>query len=172
VKVLQYSDRLKIYLGRKFLTEYKLPPDGTKNERFSPEGLPKPRQYPNNCKKPAVQEEKKLRELDEAVSNYLDFAFKSKIRKRYQFVRDLFALTRRMTPSLFIRAIKRAFKYQVVSIDAVKRIALLYMNQGTEMFPYIEVDENFRERDSYVEGRLTDDPDFSSYEKLLEDDNG
>jgi transposase len=37
VKILQYSDRLKIYSGRKLLAEYKLPPDGTKNERFSPE---------------------------------------------------------------------------------------------------------------------------------------
>jgi hypothetical protein len=133
---------------------------------------PKPRYHPHNRKKPTAQEEKKLREQAEVVSDYLDFALKCTNKQRYRFIRELFALSKRMTDALFIKTIQRAFKYRVVSVDAVKRIAFLYMNQETETFPYIEVDESFRERDAYVEGRLTDDPDFSFYENLLEDDNG
>src|SRR6266571_3347163 len=57
VKVLEYSDCLKIYPVRKCpteypsrecLAEYLLPADGVKNQLFSPEGVPKPRHQPNN----------------------------------------------------------------------------------------------------------------------------
>lgn len=38
VKVLQYSDHLKIYHQRKQLGRYPLPPDGVRNEVITPEG--------------------------------------------------------------------------------------------------------------------------------------
>jgi len=60
VGVLEYSDRLKIYRARELLAEYMLPADEVRNERFSPEGLPKPRHQPRNRKKPAIEEEKRL----------------------------------------------------------------------------------------------------------------
>jgi hypothetical protein len=38
VKVLEYSDRLKIYQAGQCLAEYPLPADGIKNGQFSPPG--------------------------------------------------------------------------------------------------------------------------------------
>jgi hypothetical protein len=42
----------------------------------------------------------------------------------------------------------------------------LYVQGGTETLPAADVDENFRARDAYEEGRLTDAPDFTPYENL------
>lgn len=63
VKVLQYSDCIKIYHRRNLLVQYKLPPDGVKNQQFSPQGngAPKPQYKPKYRKKPTASEEKKLR---------------------------------------------------------------------------------------------------------------
>jgi hypothetical protein len=47
------------------------------------------------------------------------------------------------------------------------------MTQGASALPSAEVDENFRQRDTYQEGRLTDAPDLSIYEEHIpeEDDD-
>ncbi len=172
VQVLQYSDRLKIYRERECLAEYPLPPDGVKNKAFSPKGFPKPRYQPSNRKKPTEQEEKKLRALGEGVGAYLDFALKPQGQGRHQFVRKLFALAQPMGASLFCQTVERALKYRITRIETLRRIARLYLNQGVEALPCVEVDESFRERDAYLEGRLTDEPDFSPYDDLLEEDHG
>jgi len=62
---------MEIYLRRERLAEYKLPPDGVKNEKFSPEGYPKPRYSPHNRRRPTELEEKRLRDMGEAVNQYL-----------------------------------------------------------------------------------------------------
>ena len=65
-----------------------------------------------------------------------------------------------------------ALKYRITGIETLRRIALLQMQEGVEMLPFAEVDESYEERDAYLEGRLTDSPDFSAYDDMLEDDNG
>ena len=173
VKVLEYSDRLKIYLNRKCLAEYLLPADDVKNQRFSPEGMPAPQHQPNNRKRPTQEEEKRLRAMSPAVDAYLDFALNSDAGiQRHRFIRELFALASRMTSSLFIQTIERALHYRIVNIVALGRIALMYMRQGARTLPCVDVDENFLKREAYLEGSLTDTPDFSIYDKMLEDDNG
>ena len=173
VRVLEYSDRLKIYRGRECLAEYLLPADGVKNQRFSPEGMPEPRHQPNNRKRPTQEEEKRLRAISPAVDAYLDFALGGAGgNHRHRFVRELFALTSRMTSALFIQTIERALRYRITSIGILERIALLYISQGVRTLPCVDVDESFRQREAYLEGSLTDAPDFSLYDKILEDDNG
>lgn len=173
VKVFEYSDRLKIYLHRECLAEYLLPADGVKNQRFSPEGMPAPRHQPNNRKRPTQEEEKRLRAMSPAVDAYLDFVLKGNAGvQRHRFVRELFAMTTRMTSVLFIQTIERALRYRIANIETLERIALLYLSQGAQTLPCVDVDENFRQRDAYLEGSLTDAPDFSLYDKMLEDDNG
>ena len=184
VKVLEYSDRLKIYPVRKpdenpdknWPAEYLLPADGVKNQLFSPEGMPKPRRQPNNRRRPTEEEEKRLRAMSQAVAAYLDFALKTEGGiQRHRFVRELFALTGRMTSSLFIQTIERALRYRITSIEILERIARLCMTQDTQILPCVDVDESFRQREAYLEGSLTDVPDFSLYDKLLkedEEDNG
>lgn len=172
VRVLEYSDRLQIWLRRQCLAEYPLPPDGVKNQKFSPEGLPKPRHNPNNRKRPTQQEEKSLRAMDETVNAYLDFALKPKGIQRHRFVRELFALAQQTTSPLFIRTVKRGLRYLITNVEVLRRIAILYMNQDDEMLPRVDVDEGFRQRETYLEGHLTDPPDFSAYDEMLEDDDG
>lgn len=172
VKVIEYADRLKIYLRRECLAEYLLPLDGVKNEKLSPEGLPGPRYKPKNRKKPTDAQEKMLRTMDQAVNAYLDFALKPMGIKRHGFIRKLFGLSRRVTPSLFIKSIERAYKYKITTIETIERIAVLYMREGTSKLPFAQIDEEFRERDAYQEGYLTDQPDLSIYEDIPEDDNG
>jgi hypothetical protein len=168
VKVLEYSDRLEIYLNRECLAEYLLPADGVKNQRFSPEGSPAPRHQPNNRKRPTQEEEKRLRAMAPAVDAYLDFALKGDTGiQRHRFIRELFAMTSRMTSALFIQTIERALHYGITSIETLERIALLYLTQGAQKLPWVDVDESFRQREAYLEGSLTDAPDFSLYDKML-----
>ena len=163
ITVLEYADRLKLYKARECLAEYSLPADGVKNERFSPEGLPEPRHKPCNRKKPTQQEEKRLRAMSESVNAYLDIVLKPMGLKRHGFLRKLFALSRKMTPELFIKSIERAHKYKITDICTLERIVALNITHGSPALPFAEIDEDFRQRDSYLEGRLTDPPDLSIY---------
>ena len=169
VKIIEYADRLKIYQKRECVAEYPLPGDGVKNEKFSPPGQPKPRLQPKNRKKPTETMEKRLRDMDRAIGLYLDFALKPMGVKRHGFIRKLFYLSRKMTPKLFIESMERAHKYKITSIETIERIAFLCMQSGGDL-PLAEVDEGFRDRDSYQEGYLTDQPDLSVYENLSEEE--
>jgi hypothetical protein len=172
VEVLEYSDQLKIYQNRKCLAEYLLPADGVKNQRFSPEGMPLPPYQPKNRKHPTTEEEKRLRAMSPTVNAYLDFALKSQSANgRHRFLRELFVLSGRTTTSLFQKSVERALHYQITSFKTLERIARLYMDEDAQILPHVEVDESFREREAYREGSLTDAPDFSRYDKMLEDDN-
>jgi len=172
VKVIAYSDRMQIYLGRSCLAEYLLPPEGVKNQKFSPEGLPKPRHHPHDRRKPTEEEEKRLRAIHEAVGQYLDFALKPKGVERHRFVRQLFALTRQISSAIFVKSVQRALRYRITSMETLRRIAILYMNQSDDPLPCVRVDEDFSQRDAYREGRFTEAPDFSVYDKMLENEDG
>jgi transposase len=167
VKVLEYADRLKIYQARNCLIEYSLPANGVKNTLFSPPGQPAPRHYPNDRRKPTQQEERRLRAMAESVSAYLDFALKPKGIERHGFLRKLYALSGKMTEAVFVASIERAHKYRITDIATIERIAALNITQGPPSLPFAEVDEDFRARDTYREGRLTDAPDLSIYDQLI-----
>ena len=169
--VLEYSDTIKIYQNRQCIATYPLPEDGVKHQLFSPAGCPPPRHQPKFRKKPSAHEEQRLRSISESVGNYLDFAGKALGKARHRFIRKLFVLSQKTTPNLFIKSIERALKYQVTSIDTIERIAILYLRQGTDPLPSVVVDETFRQRQSYQEGYLTDAPDLSHYDNLMEDDD-
>jgi hypothetical protein len=172
VRVLEYAEQVKIYRTGELLAEYALPADGVTNQLFSPAGLPKPRHEPKNRRKPTVEEEKRLRAMGEVVGAYLDFALKPMGNERHRFLRDIFRLAQQMTSTLFIRTVERALKYRITTVETLRRIALMHMTQGVEMLPLAEVDESYEERDAYVEGRLTDEPDFSPYDEMMEEGDG
>ncbi len=171
VKVLQYADRLKLYQARECLAEYPLPAEGVKNAKFAPPGRPQPRHNPSNRRRPTEEEEKRLRAIDERVGRYLDFALKPKGIERHRFLRGLFALSRRMSAAVFVRAIERALRYEITDLDTLGRIALLLLDASERPLPAVDIDESFRTRENYLEGRLTDAPDFSRYNQLLEHDD-
>ena len=170
VKVLEYSDRLQIYRNRKCVVEYALLPDGVKNRLFRPEGMPKPVRQPKDRKKPTEEEEKRLRALSPTVENYLDFALQSRSGiERHHFLRELFVWAERLTPALFVPVVERALRYGITDLATLERIARLSLRQGEMVLPGAEVNESFEQREAYQEGRLTDAPDFSSYDQMLEE---
>jgi hypothetical protein len=169
VRLLEYSDRLQIYQNRKCVAEYLLPADGVNNQRFSPEGMPLPPYQPKHRKHPPAEEEKRLRAMSPTVNAYLDFALKSQSANgRHRFVRELFVLSGWMTTSLFQKSVERALHYQITSFKTLERIARLYMDEDAQILPRVDVDESFCEREAYREGSLTDAPDFSRYDKMLD----
>jgi len=172
VRLLEHSERLKIYRRGELLCEYALAAHGVSNKCFSPEGMAKPQRQPKNRKQPTVEEEKRLRGAGEGVGAYLDFALKLKGSERHRFLRALFALMQQLPPALFLKTLERALKYRIATLETIRRIALLYMSQGVELLPSVEVDERLKERDAYVQGYLSDVPDFSTYDDLLEPDDG
>jgi len=172
VKVLEYSDRLKIYQSRKCLAEYALPADGVHNQLFSPEGIPKPERQPKDRKRPTEEEEKRLRAMSPTVGHYLDFVLQSAGGiPRHHFLRELFVLAGRVPPALFLQTVERALRYGISDLETLERIARLCLSQGELPLFAVEVDESFQEREAYQQGRLTDAPDFSGYEQMLVDPN-
>lgn len=174
VKLLQYADHLKIYHHGECVAEYRLPADGVHNALFTPEGMPKPARQPKNRKRPTAQEEQRLRALSDSVDRFLNFALQAGP-QRHRFLRELFALSCRMSRSVFVQTIERALRYQITDIHTLQRIARLCVSQDDIPLPQADVDESFLERDAYQQGCLTDPPDFSLYDNMLddsEDDDG
>ena len=169
VKVLRYADRLKIYRQRTCVAEYPLPADEVKNARFSPPGQPPPRYLPKHRKNGSQHEEQRLRALGSEVAGYVDFALHTPGIQRHRFLRELFALSRKVPPAVFAAALARAARYRVVHVETLERIAWLCMSQGQEPLPEAEVDEGFRQRPAYQEGFLTDEPDLSRYDETPRD---
>jgi hypothetical protein len=171
VKVLRYAEHLKIYQHRICVAEYPLPPDGVKNARFSPEGQPTPRHMPRSGGQGSQQEEKRLRGMGAEVAAYVDYVLKTPGIQRHRFVRELFALSRQVTASVFARTLERALRYRIVEPRTLHRIAWFCISAGEEQPSFVEIDENFRERPAYQAGCLTDEPDLSIYDQPPADDN-
>ena len=164
IKLLEYSQRIKIIQAGQCVVEYPLAPEGVKNQQFSPEGQPAPPHHAHNRRHPTEAEEKHLRALAPAVGAYLDFALPAKGIQRHELIRRLLALSRRMSVELLSRSLERARKYCITSVETIERIALLYLQQGSGELPLAPIDESFRQRPAYQEGSLTEPPDLSIYQ--------
>ncbi len=159
VKVLQYAEAIEIYRGRNLCCRYPLPAEGVRGQQFSPEGEPQPRHHPRNRKRPADEEETRLRAMAPEVGTYIDGLVQEGRILRHQFMRKLYGVSRRMSPDLFVRSVARALKYGVRGIDGLERIAHLYLDPGGAALPEVAWDERYREREAYRMGELTDRPD-------------
>jgi hypothetical protein len=169
VKVLQYADRLKIFLQHNCLAEYPLPPDGVRGQHYSPPGQPQPRYQPRNRHRDARQEEQRLRALGAEVASYLDYALKTPGIQRHRFTRELFLFSRKVTCGVFVKTVQRALRYRIVDLVTLRRIAWLCISQEEDVLPQADVDEDFQQRPAYQEGCLTDLPDLSVYDQLFEE---
>lgn len=169
VQVLEYSDHLKIYRGRLLLAEYRLPADGVRHALFSSEDRPRPRRGPTGRKKKVTaEEEARLRAMDEVLGSWLDFALEPRGIQRHRAMRDLFQLSKQMRADLFVRSVTRAMKYRIKTVETIRRIAIMYLNEDARTLPDAEVDERLLERNAYQEGRLTDEPSFSDWDEMLD----
>ncbi len=166
--VLEYSNKIKLFKNRALITEYDLPSSLIKKQQFFPKGSKAPKYKPCQRKKPTEQEEKKLRAASKIVDDYLNFLPLSG-NSKHRFIRKLFSLFQKLNLALFIKTIERAAKYKITDIKTIERIVVLNMNDGIYEIPNVEIDRDFHKRDSYIDGKLTDIPDLSLYDKLLEE---
>jgi hypothetical protein len=104
------------------------------------------------------------------VTAYLEYAVKTQGIQRHRFTRELFALSRRVTPAAFLQTVQRAMRYRITDIRVVERIAWLCLSQSTEQLPEVEVSDDYQDRPAWLAGRLTDEPDLSIYDVPGEDD--
>jgi transposase len=177
VKILEYSDLIKVYHKRKLLVQYSLPSEEVKNQRFSPPGQ-SPKYQPWNRKKPTVFEEKKLRALSPEVEAYLEFALCGKqtqyVKQKHRFIRQLYRLYQKLALPLFVKTISRALNYRITNMETIERIAVLQMKNGEYRLPpftSVTIDENFKNRESYLEGYSSDEVDLTHYDQLLEEED-
>jgi hypothetical protein len=173
VKLLIYADRIKVFQRGDCVAEYPLPADHVTNQRFSPAGQPRPRSWPKNQKRSSEPEERRLRAMGPEVAAYVDFAVKTPGLQRHRFVRELFALSRRVTRGVFVQTVERALRYRIVEVSTLQRIAWNYVSQGGWSAldgDEVVIDEDFRDRPAYREGCLTDEPDFARYESVVEEE--
>lgn len=173
VKVLQFSDHIKIYHQRSLLAEYEIAHCDVKNKKFSPPGQPQPRYQPKNRKNPTTDEENTLRLFSKTLDAYLNFALKEQVGKRkHQFIRALYYLHQKLSPALFEKAVQRALTYRIFDPGTIERIAVLQMKEGNYHMPWVDIDQEFTSRPCFLEGRFTDEVDLSVYSKIGEDENG
>ncbi len=169
VKVLEYADRLKIFLRHTCLAEYPLPAVGVRGQRYSPPGQPQPQYQPKNRHRDSRQEEQRLRAMGDDVTSYLDFVRSVPGTQRHRFTRELFALSRKVTRRVFVRTLQRALRYRITDLATLRRIAWLCIGQPDDVLPEADVDEDLQKRPAYQEGCLTDQPDLSIYDELFEE---
>lgn len=171
VKVLQYSDHIKIYHRRQLLGQYKLPADGVKNELIYPEDGPKPSHKPKYRKKPTAKDEQTMRQAAKEIDAYLNFALPSAARQKHQFIRGLYGLYRKIALPVFIKTVQRALKYRIADIQIVERIAVLQLTSGDRKSLIPEIDQEYENRAAYLDGSIADEADLSVYDRLIEEDN-
>ena len=164
VRVLRYESHLCLCQLGQCVAEYPLAPDGVRNQHFYPPGEPPPRHLPRHRHHSSDEEEKRLRALDPSVAAYVDFLRQTPGLQRHQCLRRLLAISRRLSPDLFLRSVQRAHRYRITSLEVLERIALLYLKEGWGQGASLPaIDESFRQRPAYQEGALTDAPDLSVY---------
>jgi transposase len=163
VIVLEYSAVLKIFDKRKMAVEYKLPTLGIKGQRFSPNEL-MPAYRPKKQSMPTNSEEMALKSLGKEVEEYLSQIRKgSSLKYRYREIRNLYALYRRLAPSVFLKTIIRALSYGVYEVDRLEGISIHILKEENLVIPDPDIAPDFDQRESYLEGKIIDVPDLSYY---------
>ncbi len=119
---------------------------------------------PNNRKKPTAVEEKRLRSAAPEVDEYLNFVLVMKGKARHRFVRQLYSLYKKTALPLFTKAVKRALKYRIKSVDTIENIIRLVLRDSHYEPPLPEINGDFTNRPAYREGRFADEVDLSIYE--------
>lgn len=177
VKVVEYPGLIKIYLNRELLIEYPLKPYDVKYQQVTPDGY-EVEKKPRNLHLTSEAEEVKLRAISDTVVRYLDF-IRSKegaVRYRNQFVKNLYGISLRLAPGVFDKTIERALAFKINNCEAIERIAVQLMRADINDWPEVAPIDDFDNREAYLEGRLSDEPNLFSYAKLLKptenDDDG
>jgi transposase len=162
VAFIEYSDTIKIFPkdnNNKPLVSllYQLPEADIRNQAYKPDGVNTNPYQPNNRKKPSHEEERQIRNIGSICCDYVDFikSAQCNIAQKPRFLRDLYRLSRNMTPSLLFATLERALKYNVSTIDGLLRISSQLMNKGLYELPETYLDDDYKQRDTYQQGRFS-----------------
>ena len=109
--------------------------------------------------------------MDKALDAYLNFAVPKSGKSKHRFIRELFALYRKVAPTVFIQAVQRALKYHITDIPTIENIVALKLREADFHMPPPEIDQDYLHRDTYIEGDFSDEADLSIYDEM-EDENG
>jgi transposase len=172
VIVLEYTRHIEIYHNKKLLIKYNLAADGIKNQVFKPENRPGIKNQPNSRKKGSTLEEKQLRSLSEDVVSYLNFLDEQKGIKKHHFMRQLYNLSKKIIKPIFSKSLQRALKYKVSDIETIERISILLLESGNHQIPFPIFNEEYQNREAFLDGKLSDEADLTFYDNLLDKDNG
>ena len=99
------------------------------------------------------------------MDEYLNFVLVMKGKVRHRFIRQLYNLHKKTALPLFAKAVKRALKYRIKSVDTIENIIRLLLRHTKYEMPLPEINEEFRSRLAYREGRFADEVDLSIYNK-------
>lgn len=172
VIILQYADHIRIYRRRTLLIDYPLPPHGTRNQLFKPDGIEELPYQPTFRPRPTEQEQKKLRSISPEVSGFIDFALTQKRSPtaKHRMIRAMDRLCRNTSPDIFQNTIKRAHQYRITDSETIERIASQLMKLESYELPFVEEidEEKLKSRDAYLEGQFSDYPDLGHYDRFLE----
>jgi hypothetical protein len=173
VKIVEHEKRITIYQKYRKLVEYNLPPWDVKNNQFVPENMKNVTRQPNNRKKKHNEEEKKLRQMGDTVVSYLDFILSPEciIKQKSRLIRELYRLSKKMTKELFVKCIKRAMKYKITKIESLAKIAGNLLNNNIQHQLDFSSSNDYENRPSYQQGRISREGDLKQYQRLIEDDN-
>lgn len=172
VTVIEYEKSISIYRRNRKLIDYPLPPAGVKNRRFTPPGRPAPSSGPRNRRYGCSEERKKLLRMGELCRLYLDYleSPECKVRYKAKLIRDLYRLSTKLEPALFLKTVERALRYRIDSLESFERIASGLLKRDLPALPQPAVGESYEERKSYQLGRFSCEADPSTYKRLLEED--
>jgi hypothetical protein len=87
---------------------------------------------------------------------------------RHRLIRDVYRLYLKLAPSLFTQTIQRAAAYRITDVNTIERIAELLVRQSGYVMPEVDVDQEFRSRATYLEGRCSDKVNLLDYDKLMD----
>ena len=169
--VIEYEKSICIYQNHKKLAGYELAAWNVKNKQFTPQGVAAPSQVPWNRRYGCKEEEKRLREMGDECCAYLDYVRSNacRIPQKPRFIRELYRLAKKMSRSLFMKVIARAFEYQISSITSIERIAAQLIKQEMNEFADIPISNQYENRKAYQAGRFSSEADLKRYKQLMEE---
>jgi transposase len=169
VDLLQYAREIKVFpYGLSSLRgalSYPLPAQGTRNQRFAPEGAVLNPYVPRQFKQNSQEEEKRLRAMDPLCGEFLDYIQGSNdVRQKPKFIRDLYGLSRKMSKALLQATLSRALRYHVSSLEAIERISRqLLRTEGADLAEVSALTRDYEQRETFQTGRFSRENDLADW---------
>lgn len=163
VTVIEYPGRLKIFpSNHQEPIEYPLPDWGTRNQKFTPKGAKTNPYEPRHIQKSSDGEEKHLRAMDETCAKYLDFVQSGQcdVKQKPHFIRQLYSLSKKLTPELFAATLRRALQYRVAGIERLLTISGFLLQKGHYRTLEITPAQDYEKREAYQAGRFSEERDL------------